>query len=570
MNLFNLFAKLKLDNSDYNKGIEDSEDKASKFGSKVSVAMKVAAKAFAAVVTGITVVSAAMTKLISSSIDYGKQIEIGAQQTQLSTEAYQKWGLVLQMNGLEADKLRDATKELNNKIAEAKTGSAEALLAFDKLGIKYEDIADLSPEEIFYKVVTSLQAMEKGTDKTAAATKIFGEVATELAPIFNMTTAELENQFDSFEKLGLIMSEDMVNASKQISNEWTVLKTRAKNVAFTFAGEFFPEIMNIINALMDLASGSDDAMDTVADNIIGLVDKIIDATPELLDKTTDLILKLVDGLLIILPKVTPKILNLLERILIKVVQLIPSLTSSLLNIAMSLINSLIQLDWGTLLIDLLNVIFEVALGQLPTFVTEVGQKLIQTLINLFATKEGLTKLATIGVGLAEAIINGLITGFESGLNNVISAANLLIKGLSKLWEWTGIPAIPSIPEIKIPRVDFYAEGGMFDKGTMYAVAGEAGAEIVAQGPKGTGVANVRQIADAQLTALRDYGFKEIINSAVVAIVNGITMAMRSNGETRQGVAVYIGNNAIKDFAYKAVDDRLQEKGFKSLRQIGAR
>lgn len=50
----------------------------------------------------------------------------------------------------------------------------------------------------------------------------------------------------------------------------------------------------------------------------------------------------------------------------------------------------------------------------------------------------------------------------------------------------------------------YANGGMFDgSGTLYQ-AGEAGAEIVATGSKGTGVVNVNQFKVAMVEALREY------------------------------------------------------------------
>lgn len=55
----------------------------------------------------------------------------------------------------------------------------------------------------------------------------------------------------------------------------------------------------------------------------------------------------------------------------------------------------------------------------------------------------------------------------------------------------------------------FANGGIMEgAGTLYSVAGERGAEIVAQGSQGTGVANVKQIAEAvyqgQMRAFIDY------------------------------------------------------------------
>lgn len=95
----------------------------------------------------------------------------------------------------------------------------------------------------------------------------------------------------------------------------------------------------------------------------------------------------------------------------------------------------------------------------------------------------------------------------------------------------------------------FADGGMFEgAGTMYALAGENGAEIVAQGSQGTGVANVEQIADAvyrgNMKSYYDYGIAQ--NGGIRAYIGDIdalgTAVARSTGfknETkRQGQRQY--------------------------------
>ena len=58
---------------------------------------------------------------------------------------------------------------------------------------------------------------------------------------------------------------------------------------------------------------------------------------------------------------------------------------------------------------------------------------------------------------------------------------------------------------EIAKVTKFADGGMFEgAGTLYKQAGESGAEIVATGSRGTGVANVIQIEEAFYKALYRY------------------------------------------------------------------
>lgn len=68
----------------------------------------------------------------------------------------------------------------------------------------------------------------------------------------------------------------------------------------------------------------------------------------------------------------------------------------------------------------------------------------------------------------------------------------------------------------------FADGGMMDTtfqgtGTLYAIAGESGAEIVATGSKGTGVTNVEQIEQAFYNALALYNVAKNTGSGEIVV-----------------------------------------------------
>ena len=86
----------------------------------------------------------------------------------------------------------------------------------------------------------------------------------------------------------------------------------------------------------------------------------------------------------------------------------------------------------------------------------------------------------------------------------------------------------------------YANGGMFEgAGTMYALAGESGAEVVAQGSAGTGVLNVSQFKQAMLEALYEYG-------AARGQLDSISVNMDGNSVGR----VVAGSNGFRSEAHR--------------------
>lgn len=641
MNLFNLFATLTLDNSDYEKKLDQSQKSAGSFSSKVGTVFKTGVRAVAGFVAGVTAAATAIGALVVKFVDAGSEIDDNSQKLGISTEAYQYWSLVLQRAGSDASNLSMVIRNLTTFTQELSEGNGDALLTLQKLGIGYEDFMAMNTEEQLYAIVTALQDMEDQTDKVTIAQDIFGNrVYQELLPLLGMEQGSLEDLRAEFENLGLILSDETIKSIAGVGDSLDNLGNLIKTTGLTIAADFLPEIQNIINAMTALISGTTDTetgMQMLADGIVGIIDRIANSAPAIIEAAGDLILNIILGIADVFenPTVLNALVNVVENLLKKIVEIIPTLATSLMNIGLSLINSLLDIDWGTLLtqliegiakfltdkktlnavgdlikklvitiadilpdiiltlgtslteiasalitglmnvdwptliLTLLETIFEIAFNVIPQLLENVANTIFNLISNLF-TKDGLKALAEFGISLAEAIINGLISGVESGANLLISVLNGLLDGISSIWTWAGIPAIPDIPNVTIPRVDF-AQGGMFPEnvGTLYALAGEDGAEIVARGSRGTGVANIEQIADAQYMAMQDYDLRGAIQQAAVAVVNGIVSGLGNNTQSggNTPVIVRIGDKDFNGYIVNTVNGTLRAQGRKSLNRV---
>ena len=575
MNLFNLFATLTLDNSDYEKKLDQSQKSAGSFSSKIGTAFKTGVRAVAGFVTGVAAVSAAIGALVVKFVDAGSEIDDNAQKLGISTEAYQYWSLVLQRAGADASNLSIAIRNMSTFTQELAEGNGEALLTLQKLGIGYEDFMSMNTEEQLYAIVNALQGMEDQTEKVQIAQEIFGNrVYQELLPLLNMEQGSLEELRSEFEGLGLIMSEDTIKSIAAVGDKLDNLGNLFKITGLSIAADFLPEINNILDAFTALVTGSSDvetAMHTIADSLVSVLTKVLNAAPDILDAAGNLLINIVVGLTNAISNTTfiKDLTNFVISFLAKIVEIIPTLVGSVGEIVVALINALIRADWGTLIINLVEAIFDIGFVQLPSIIVDLMTTLLNAVFDLFFTKEGQKALAEFGINLAEAIINSLISGVENGVNLLVDGINGLLDGLSGIWTWIGIPEIPDIPHASFPRVDF-AEGGMFpsNMGTLYALAGEAGAEIVAHGSRGTGVANIEQIADAQYMAMQDYNLRGIIQDAAVAIVNGIVAGLgRQEGNTE--ITVRIGDKDFNSYVVNTVNNTLRSQGRKSLRTVTA-
>ena len=572
MNLFNLFATLTLDNSEYEKKINESGKSAASVSSKMGTAFKTAGRVIGGIVTSVAAVTAAISALAVKTVDYMGDIDDNAQRVGMSTEAYQKWAYAMQLAGGDASTLQIVMRELTTFTNELSAGQGDALLTLQKLGIGYEDFMALPVDQQLQAIIEGLQGMESQTDKTTIAQEIFGNRAyQQLMPILNQEKGYVDDLFESMEDLGLVIGDDVVKAGAALGDKLDQLKLTFKTVGASIMSDLFPQIELVVEGLTGMATGAEDAGDKFVEGIVGIVDKLVSALPTLIAIAGNLLVEVLSGIISALPSMVPNIVEVIEALLFKVVEVLPTLTQSIADIAVALVDALLKVDWGHLLINLFEALIEIAFVQLPNMLLDALIGIFDTVINLFTTKDGLKSLAEFGKNIGEALINGLITVVESGINLAVKALNAITGGISKIWTWTGADPIPQIPNVSIPRVDF-EEGGMMDDlnlGTYYlARAGENGAEIVAQGSRGTGVANVEQIADAQYMAMNEYDVKGEIQRATVAIVNGITNAINGAGGATN-VNVRIGDREFKNYVVQVVNDTLKAQGRKTLNTITA-
>lgn len=642
MNLFNLFATLTLDNSEYEKKLDQSQKSAGSFSSKVGTAFKTGARAVAGFVTGVAAVGAAIGGLVLKMVDAGSEIDDNAQKIGFSTEAYQYWSLVMQRIGTDASTLSLAIRNMTTFTQNLADGQGDALLTLQKLGIGYEEFMAMTPEEQFYTLIEALQGVTDETERTQLAQDIFGNrVYQELLPLLGMEQGSLEDLRNEFESLGLIMSDDMVKSIAAVGDKLDNLGNLFKVMGLNIAVDFLPEINNILDAFTALVTGSssvEDAMQMIADSFVSVIKKIANAAPNIIEAAGNLIMNVLVGILDVIsdPEVVGALLNVLMSLLNTAIELIPTLLNSLLNFATALVlalldldwnnlirtildalleiaaklipnlmtsfldilvalietlvtvipqaisdlfvfaseliktlmNVLLELDWGNVLANFINTILDIAFNMLPNAIVNMLFSVFETVFDLFFTKEGQQLFLDFGKNLAESLINGLISVVESGVNLIIDGLNNLLSIKINGKKIIGT----DIPHISLPRVNF-AEGGMFpeDVGTLYALAGESGAEIVARGARGTGVANIEQIADAQYMAMRDYDLRGAIQEAAVAIVNGIVdgLSDTDEGNRNMPIIVQIGDKNFNGYIVNAVNSTLRAQGRKSLNTVTA-
>lgn len=234
--------------------------------------------------------------------------------------------------GTSVDNLQSGMKSLSSQ---AQANAKE----FQQLGISEQEVATLSKEDLFGKVIEGLSGMEDGTERTALATKLLGKSATELGPLLNEGTAAIEEQRQMAEKYGLVMSDEAVKASAEFKDSLTTLNGTMRGLGNRMMSEFLPAATKVSDGLALMFTGDiDGGIESISSGITEITGKIQDAIPVFLENGGKFATALMDGLV----ENMPAIMEGLTSVLMAIIDSLPTFIPQLLTAAGILFMGIVQ------------------------------------------------------------------------------------------------------------------------------------------------------------------------------------------------------------------------------------
>ena len=316
MDVFDLFAKISLDTSEYESGLSDAESKASSFGKSLGSGLSKMAKIGTVAIAGVTTAAAGVSSMFikgaSSVAEYGDNIDKMSQKLGLSAEAYQEWDAVMQHSGTTMDAMSRGMQTLQKNAV----NSADK---FEALGITQEQLAEMSTEELFEATITGLQNMEEGAERTALANELLGGSAKELGALLNTSAAETKAMRDRVHELGGVMSDEAVKSAAQYQDTLQDMKTAFSGLQRGIQSDFMPAITTVMEGLTELFSGGD-GIGKINEGITTFINKMVDALPDVMDTGVKIVSALAGAIIDNIPQIISagvKLLSGLVKGLIK-------------------------------------------------------------------------------------------------------------------------------------------------------------------------------------------------------------------------------------------------------------
>ena len=423
---------------------------------------------------------------------------------------YSAWGLSADqfVQGLVAagdegvfsmDKVGDAVKEFNIRSKDLSTTSAEA---YALLGMDADEMfarfaaGGETANEAFFEVLDALNNLDDPLAKNTAAVNLFGTQYEDLGEgildiLASMEGSTLDN-VDAMEQLNEVQYGDLQSQLEGIGRQLEVAFLPLGSTLLDAISGLMPAVTEAVGALGPMISGLTESLTPLITDVFGRLGPMLTELMQPLMRIADVLFEnILPPLIEIGMSVMPVVVAVVDALAVALEPIFDVLGMILAPIAdiASLLGKLITtaIKPLTKLLKPLGDQFSKAfsflepVGDIVEYMTAALGGLIDFITNIFAGNwsaawdsiAGVFKNIWNGiVAFFKGIANGIIGMVEGAINGIINAINAITGGLSAVWTWTGIPAIPEIPLVEWPRL---AAGG-FTNGV--SIAGEEGPEAV--------------------------------------------------------------------------------------------
>lgn len=426
MNLFELFATIGLDSSQYEDGMDSAEKKTESFGNKLKnglqTASKVAVGAIGAVSAGAVAMTGAFVRGASDLAVYGDNIDKMSQKMGLSAEAYQEWDAILQHSGTSIESLQSGMKTLANAVENGND-------AFERLGITQEQIASMNNEELFSATIAALQNVDNETERTYLAGQLLGRGATELGALLNTSAEDTEAMRQRVHDLGGVMSDEAVKSSAAFQDSLQDMKTAFSGIKRGITSDMLPGLTSLMDGFTSLIIGEEGAEKALQSGFDGVLNSITKGVTKISSVGKKIIPMIVSAVISNLPTLASSVIEMIQVIGDTIIENLPILIESALTILQSI---------GASLIENLPVILESltqAMSQIALMLSdpETMSMLLETILLIITTlatsiMENLPLLIDTTLQVIDNIVAFIVENLPMFLDTAVQIIMALVDG----------------------------------------------------------------------------------------------------------------------------------------------
>ncbi len=383
-----------------------------------------------AVIGGVTAaiggISSALVGATNDVASYADNVDKMSQKMGISAEAYQEWETVMQHSGTSMETLKASMKTMANA---ALTGNE----AFQLLGISEEEVAELSQEDLFAKVISGLQEVGEGTERTYLASQLLGRGATELGALLNTSAEDTQAMKDRVHELNGVLSDEAIKAGAAFQDQLQDMQTASQGLVRTMTAEFLPGITEVMSGFTDIFAGdTEKGAEEITSGIQNTIEKLTSKLPEIMDVGSTIILALADSIIKNLPSVIKTGMEVIQKLILGISSMLPQIVTMAASVVVEVVSGLSEAA-PVLIPAVLDAVMQAIfalIDNLPTILDAV-LGLVES-ISSAVTTQGLPMLLDKLPDIIVGIVNFILSAIPQILVSVIQITLEIIKAFPSM------------------------------------------------------------------------------------------------------------------------------------------
>ena len=187
-------------------------------------------------------VTGGVVALAKSAIDLADDLRDLSQRTGVGIETLGQFKVAAELSGTSLDGVATGLKFLNKNMVAAATGTKDAAAAFKTIGVATTE-ADGSlrkADKVFLDIADKFQGLRDGPEKAALAIKVFGKAGTDLIPILNLGSKEIQ-------RFGLGIGPDFANKADAFNDSLGIMQAQTTVLTVQIGSALLPVLSGLVN-----------------------------------------------------------------------------------------------------------------------------------------------------------------------------------------------------------------------------------------------------------------------------------------------------------------------------------
>lgn len=197
-----------------------------------------------------------IASFVQSTFEAADSVGKLSQQIGVGAESLQKWQYAAKLADVDQANLRTGMARLSKAMLEATGNTGKAGGIFRALGISLRDSSGNMRDagDVMLDLSDKFRSMEDGAAKTALTMELFGRGNAGMAVLLNAGSAAIRKQGDALERMGGVMSEDVIKQSELFNDSLATLKTAAESFARAVTLRLAPSLSAAASAMAEAAA----------------------------------------------------------------------------------------------------------------------------------------------------------------------------------------------------------------------------------------------------------------------------------------------------------------------------